>query len=203
MIRQVNLDTDEYRGLSSDVKPTKVGNGSTMLEIDTGKRYMYDAEHDEWHVMPSEGGSGSGAVDSVNGKTGDVVLNASDVGAMEGITILSYGKSTWADFIAAYTANRVVYCRASSNANPASGAQTRLAFMAYVNNETNPTEVEFQYYRSVSTHSATQQGDQVYVYKLSKTAGWTVLVRETYTKIAVGTGLTSSYSNGVLTISLA
>lgn len=200
MIRQVNLDTDEYRGLSSDVKPTKVGNGSTMLEIDTGKQYMYDAEHDEWHEMPS--GSGSGAVDSVNGKTGDVVLNASDVGAMAGITILSYGKSTWADFIAAYTANRVVYCRASSNSNPASGAQTRMAFLAYVNNETNPTEAEFQYYRSVSTHSATQQGDQVFVYKLNKTTGWTVLVRETYTKIAVGTGLTSSYSNGVLTISL-
>lgn len=169
-------------------------------------------------------GTGTGgAVLSVNGQTGTVVLDAADVGAlpdttviptktsdltndsgyMTGMTILAYGKSTWNDFITAYTANHIVYCRASSNANPASGSQTRMAFMAYVNNETNPTNVEFQYYRSVSSHSATQQGDQVYVYKLDKTAGWTVTVRESYTKIAVGSGLTTSYSNGVLTISLA
>ena len=121
----------------------------------------------------------------------------------EQMVILSYGNSTWDEFIAAYQTNSIVYARASSNSNPASGSQTRLAFMAYVNNAANPTEVEFQYYRSVSSHSATQQGDQVYVYKLQKTAGWTVQIRESYTKIAVGSGLTSSYSNGTLTISLA
>lgn len=117
--------------------------------------------------------------------------------------IMSYGHSTWSDFIDAYTAQKVVYCRASSNSNPGSGAQNRLAFMAYVNNATNPTNVEFQYYRSVSSHSDSQQGDQVYVYKLDKTSGWTVTTRESYTKIVAGTGLQSSYSNGVLTISLA
>ena len=169
-------------------------------------------------------GTGTGgAVLSVNGQTGAVVLDAADVGAlpdttviptktsdltndsgyMTGMTILAYGKSTWNDFITAYTANHIVYCRASSNSNPASGAQTRMAFMAYVNNETNPTNVEFQYYRSVSSHSATQQGDQVYVYKLDKTAGWTVTVRECYTRIVAGTGINATYSNGVLTISLA
>ena len=120
-----------------------------------------------------------------------------------GLTLLKYGSSTWAEFLAAYNSNSIVYCRASSNANPATGSQTRLAFMAYVNNETNPTSVEFQYYRSVSSHSDAQQGDQVYVYKLDKTAGWTVTVRECYTKIVAGTGLTSTWSNGVLTISLA
>lgn len=119
------------------------------------------------------------------------------------MTILKYGISTWNDFIEAYTAQRIVYCRASSNSNPASGSQTRMAFLAYVNNETNPTEVEFQYYRSVATHSDSQQGDQVYVYKLNKTNGWSVTVRSAFTKIAVGTGLTKSYSNGTLTISLA
>jgi len=95
----------------------------------------------------------------------------------ETLTLLKYGTSTWADFMEAYTTNSIVYCRASSNSNPASGSQTRLAFMAYVNNEKNPTNVEFQYYRSVSTHSNTQQGDQVYVYKLDKTSGWSVTVR--------------------------
>jgi len=166
-------------------------------------------------------GIGAGSnVKSVNGKTGAVVLDADDVGAlpdttviptktsdltndsdfMSGMTILAYGKSTWADFIAAYTARHVVYCRASTNSDPASGSQTRMAFMGYVDNETNPTNVEFQYYRSVKSHNATQQGDQVYVYKLDKTAGWTVTVRECYTRIVAGTGITATYSNGVLTI---
>ena len=119
------------------------------------------------------------------------------------MTILSYGKSTWAQFLAAYTTYRVVYCRASSNSNPASGSQTRLAFMAYVNNEANPTEVEFQYYRSVNTHSDSQQGDQVYVYKLNSSGTWTVTVRSAFSKIVAGSGLDSSYSNGTLTITNA
>ena len=125
------------------------------------------------------------------------------IGTAEGateMTVLSYGNSTWQDFLDAYSTNTIVYCRASSNSNPASGSQTRMAFMAYVNNATNPTNVEFQYYRSMNQHSATQQGDQVYVYKLDKTAGWTVTVRENYTKIVAGTGLSSSYSNGALTL---
>jgi hypothetical protein len=111
---------------------------------------------------------------------------------MSGMTILSYGHSTWNDFITAYTAKHVVYTRASSGSNPASGSQTRLAFMAYVNNADNPTEVEFQYYRSVSTHSDSQQGDQTYVYKLNKTNGWSVTVRENYTKVIAGTGMSST-----------
>ena len=122
-------------------------------------------------------------------------------GYITGMTILSYGSSTWQNFIDAYNANKVVYCRASSNSNPASGSQTRLAFMAYVNNATTPTEVEFQYYRSVSSHSASQQGDQVYVYKLNKSTGWSVIVREAMSKIAAGGDLTSSYANGTITIS--
>ena len=95
----------------------------------------------------------------------------------------------------------MVYCRASSNANPASGAQTRMAFMAYVNNEDNPTNVEFQYYRSVSTKTATQQGDQVYIYKLDKTTGWSVTVREASAEITAGAGLTQNYASGILTLS--
>lgn len=117
--------------------------------------------------------------------------------------IAAYGKSTYAQVLAAYQANDIVYCRASSNAsNPATGNQLRMAFLAYVNNELTPTEFEFQYYRSVATHSDSQQGDQVYVYKLKQASGWEFTVREAYTKIIAGTGLKSSYSNGKLTISL-
>ena len=115
------------------------------------------------------------------------------------MTILSYGNSTWDNFISAYNTNTIVYCRASSGSNPASGAQTRMAFMAYINADP-PTEVEFQYYRSVSSHSASQQGDQVFVYKLNKNSGWSVTTREASTKIVAGTGLSSSYSSGTLTL---
>ena len=114
--------------------------------------------------------------------------------------ILHYGKSTWADFMAVYKTNSVIYCRASSGSNPAIGSQTRMAFMAYVNNEESPTEVEFQYYRSVNQHSITQQGDQVYVYKLNKNTGWSVTVRESYTRIVAGTDISTAYKNGILTI---
>lgn len=126
-----------------------------------------------------------------------------DSGFITGMTILSYGSSTWADFEAAYNANKVVYCRASSNANPASGSQTRLAFMAYVNNATTPTNVEFQYYRSVKSHTASQQGDQVFVYKLDKTSGWSVTTREASVKVVAGDGLGGTYSNGTMTLAVS
>lgn len=117
------------------------------------------------------------------------------------MVILSYGNSTWAEFESAYNNNVIVYCRASSNSDPATGSQTRMAFMAYVNNATTPTEVEFQYYRSVSSHTASQQGDQVFVYKLTKTGGWTVTTREASVKVVAGSNITGTYSSGTMTIS--
>lgn len=43
----------ELRGLSTDTKPSKVGeqtidNGSVFIEIDTGKIFFYDLENQEW-----------------------------------------------------------------------------------------------------------------------------------------------------------
>ena len=144
------------------------------------------------------------AADVAQGKTFHLASGIQSTGtALTGLTILKYGISTWDDFIEAYENNSVVYCRASSNSNPASGSQTRLAFMAYVNNETTPTSVEFQYYRSVSSKSDSQQGDQVYVYTLTSTNGgtWSVQTRNTFTKVAAGTGLSGSWASGVLTLS--
>ena len=135
-----------------------------------------------------------GATDEVNGAGGlvpapsagdeDKFLSGDGTYKSGGLpmVILSYGNSTWNEFINAYNNNVIVYCRASSNANPASGAQTRMAFMAYVNNAATPTNVEFQYYRSMNPNnkSITQLSDQVYVYKLeSKNGGtWSVEMRE-------------------------
>lgn len=118
---------------------------------------------------------------------------------------MSYGESNaWAKFIAAYNAGSIVYCRASSNANPATGSQTRKAFMAYVNNATTPTSVEFQYVRSVGSKTASQPVDQVFVYTLTNSNGgtWSVTTRDMAPKIAAGTGINVSYSNGTYTISL-
>lgn len=43
----------ELRGLADDPKPTTiengiVENGSTFIEIDTGKLYLYDLDSEEW-----------------------------------------------------------------------------------------------------------------------------------------------------------
>ena len=117
---------------------------------------------------------------------------------------MSYGESNaWAKFIDAYRGHKIVYCRASSNSNPATGTQGRKAFMAYVNNAENPTEVEFQYVRSVSSKTSSQPVDQVFVYKLTSASGgtWTVETRNMGPKLAQGTNTTVSYSNGTYTIS--
>lgn len=112
---------------------------------------------------------------------------------------MSYGESNaWAKFIAAYNAGSIVYCRASSNSNPATGSQTRKAFMAYVNNATSPTNVEFQYVRSMSSKTDSQQCDQVFVYTLTNTSGgtWSVASRNMGPKIVAGTGMTSTFTTG-------
>ena len=112
---------------------------------------------------------------------------------------MSYGESSaWSKFINAYNAGSIVYCRASSNSNPATGTQGRKAFMAYVNNATTPTEVEFQYVRSVNSKTDSQQGDQVFIYKLTNASGgtWTVTTRNMSAKIVAGTGMASTFTTG-------
>lgn len=116
---------------------------------------------------------------------------------------MSYGESSaWTKFINAYNNGSIVYCRASSNANPATGSQTRKAFMAYVNDASSPTSVEFQYVRSVSSKSSSQPVDQVFVYTLKNTNGgtWSVASRDMAPKLAAGTGTTVSYGSGTYTV---
>ena len=119
-----------------------------------------------------------------------------DSGYITGMYIAAYGKSTYAEVLAAYQANKVVYCRASSSSNPASGNQLRMAFLAYVNNEATPTEFEFQYYRSLNSHTYNDQSDQVFVYKINKTNGWSVTIRQATTKIIPSTGLAYTFAAG-------
>ena len=116
--------------------------------------------------------------------------------------VLSYGDSTWSEFLNAFYSNSIVYCKASSNSNPGEGKQDRMAFMAFlnINNASVLTSVEFQYYRSMQAHDIDDQGDQMYIYKLDKDNNWTVTVRNNYTKIVAGTNMSSSYEDGVLTL---
>ena len=118
--------------------------------------------------------------------------------------VLSYGHSTWQDFINAYNENAIVYCKASSNSNPWSWNQWRMAFMAYININNStwlPTEVEFQYYRSRSDHnSAANQLDQVFVYKLTSAWAWTVTERNTWAKAVAWTWINLWRGSGNMTI---
>ena len=43
----------DFRGLSLDSKPTtsQIPNGSTFMEMDTGKVYMYDKENTQWRLI--------------------------------------------------------------------------------------------------------------------------------------------------------
>lgn len=125
------------------------------------------------------------------------VMDGSDAEA--GLVILEYGVSTWDDFLAAEASNRIVYCKV-----PAAYG-FRMAFLAWRQTSGAAADIgaEFQYHRSIKTHTNAQQGDEIYIYHLSPNGTWTTSVRQAYTRIVAGTGLTSTYNNGVLTISLA
>jgi precorrin-3B methylase len=52
---------NDVRCLSSDEKPTEgIKNGSTLIEIDTGARYLFDASNGQWNEFSQGGGGGEG-----------------------------------------------------------------------------------------------------------------------------------------------
>lgn len=49
---EVTVNTGwDLRGLSSDAKPTDCPNGSTFLEMDTGKVYAFDKTNTQWREL--------------------------------------------------------------------------------------------------------------------------------------------------------
>lgn len=51
-----NVILTELRGLSTDEKPTEINgktidNGSTFIEINTGKIFLYDLENEQWNEV--------------------------------------------------------------------------------------------------------------------------------------------------------
>lgn len=201
---------------TSDLTNDGADGTSTYVEADDLATVATTGDYDDLTNKPTLPTDFTGATSSAAGTNGLVPAPAagdqgkvlmgdgswSDLPLPE-LVEMSYGESNaWAKFIAAYNAKCIVYCRASSNSNPATGSQTRKAFMAYVNNATAPTQVEFQYYRSVSSHTDAQQGDQVFIYLLTNANGgtWSVTTRNAFTKIVAGTNMTSTYSSGTLTL---
>lgn len=105
-----------------------------------------------------------------------------------GLFQAEYGTTTYADIVQAINDKKIVYCRLNSGAS-------RMAFLAYIGS----SNVEFQYYRSLSSHSASNMTDEVYVYTVAS-SGWTTTTRKTGVKVVAGTHMSQSYSNDTLTL---
>lgn len=115
---------------------------------------------------------------------GDAVWMSPSYGLFEAV----YGRTSYSDVLDAINAHKIVYCRIA-----ATGA-SRMAFLAYI----GASNAEFQYYRSLSSHSASNQTDEVYIYTVAST-GWTTTTRLAGIKYAAGTHMTSSFANNTLT----
>ena len=173
-----------------------VNNGVAEIDL-TGKS---DTSHTHAAFTGTDGTTAgtSGFVPAPTAADKDLYLSSNGTWtfAMTGMVIARYGISTYAEVLDAYKKGWIIYTRASSNSNPATGNQLRMAFLAYVNNQTEPTEFEFQYYRSLNSHTEADQSDQVYVYKLNKSSGWSVTIRKATTKVVASTGLAYTFVAG-------
>jgi predicted nucleic acid-binding Zn ribbon protein len=123
-------------------------------------------------------------VDS-QGIPGWAVVPSQSTGLFEAV----YNSTSYAAIVQAINDKKIVYCRIS-----ATGA-SRMAFLAYIGS----SNVEFQYYRSLNSHSASNMTDEVYVYTVSS-SGWTTTTRKTGAKVVAGTHMSQSYSNDTLTL---
>lgn len=112
-----------------------------------------------------------------------------DTGYITGLVMLEYGTSTWQEFQDAFNSNKIVYCKVNG----------RMAFLAYI----SASNVEFQYYRSLSSPTVSSQPDEVYVYALTSANKWTTTTRKASSTIDVGTGLSRSYTKSSRTMTLS
>lgn len=174
--------------------PASGDDGKYLKVTESGQSYTWDIGVPDSADIPYDNTSSGLQATNLQDAIDEAISLVPD-----GLIIYSYGQSTFAEVLDGFNRRLAVYCKASSNSNPGTGVQNRMAFLAYVNYDSNsvPQEFEFQYYRSVSSHTYTTQGDQVFIYKLNKNTGWSVTTRSAFTKIVIGDGLEYSFTNGV------
>lgn len=80
MITSTNEHTYHFRGLSSNKKPAldKTCNGSSFLEMDTGKMFIFDGEDLKWVLQKDQGGGGGGGETYYAGE-GIVISESNDI----------------------------------------------------------------------------------------------------------------------------
>lgn len=161
------------------------------LTDDSTHRLVSDTEKTTWNNKSNFSGDYN---DLTNKPTIPVVPTnissfTNDTGYITGLVMLEYGTSTWQDFQNAFNSNKIVYCKVSG----------RMAFLAYISS----SNVEFQYYRSLSSPTVSSQPDEVYVYSLTSANKWTTTTRKASSTIAVGTGLSRSYTASSRTVTLS
>lgn len=81
--------TMEYRGSQNDVKPLNVTNGSVFIEIESGAKYLYDAENGLWVQWNETGISDEQIQDAVNNYLEEHPVSGEDLVAREGVSRLS------------------------------------------------------------------------------------------------------------------
>lgn len=77
---QNKLDNGEFNGKDATI------NGRNAIEIEAGNNIDIEETENGIKLNATGSGTGGGAVNSVNGQTGDVMLNAEDVGALPNTT---------------------------------------------------------------------------------------------------------------------
>ena len=109
--------------------------------------------------------------------------------SFSGLFQAQYGLTTYADIKDAVDNHKTVYCHHAG----------RMASLSY----SASNYYEFLWYFSRPEHYNNQQGDQVFVYRItndSTTGSWSDSSRETYSRISAGSGLSGSYANNTFTL---
>ena len=130
---------------------------------------------------------------STNPQSG-IAMAGALAGKQDNMVVLTYGTSTWNDFVTAYNKNAVIYCNVSG----------RMAFMAWHNLAgVADKKVEFHYFRSANPQTA-GGNDEMYIYTLSDrgTGTWTIETRDIVGKIGLGNGIKNTSSGKVPTLAI-
>lgn len=98
------LDRVEGECLSTDTKPTEgIANGSCLIEMDTGDRFMFDEANGEWLNITNPGGGGGAEVWLVGNEYGDQggerIFPLSNAGATDYMTELFTNSDNYQVFL--------------------------------------------------------------------------------------------------------